>query len=196
MATPLPQDTAPGETVDRRRAGQGAGHQPDRATKRADYALELGAAQQDHWAVAVGHGGRSRRCGRQAAVEEPTSDQLGLEKFYSYAGKNTGAGSTVMDNLYAGNAVWSYNAFTNPSRGLATFVRLAYNSLDTSDTVAGYGWSLQASVADAAGPPLDFHPNPNPTDGHAHRRRRHQPPCSPGTPMPASGSAERGTPVS
>ena len=55
-----------------------------------------------------------------------------------------------MNNLYAGNAVWSYNAFTNPSRGLSTFVRLAYNSLDTSDTVAGYGWSLQASSLDAA----------------------------------------------
>ena len=53
---------------------------------------------------------------QNVAVEEPTSDQLGLEKFYSYAGKNTGAGSTLMNNLYAGNTVWSYNAFTNPSR--------------------------------------------------------------------------------
>ena len=31
---------------------------------------------------------------QQVAVEEPTSDQLGLEKFYAYAGKNTGAGGT------------------------------------------------------------------------------------------------------
>ena len=69
---------------------------------------------------------------QNVAVEEPTSDQLGLEKFYSYAGKNTGAGGALMNNLYAGNTVWSYNAFSNPSRGLSTFVRLAYNSLDTS----------------------------------------------------------------
>ncbi|OKI58008.1 hypothetical protein A6A27_07155 [Micromonospora sp. CB01531] len=100
---------------------------------------------------------------QNVAVEEPTSDQLGLEKFYSYAGKNTGAGGTLMNNLYAGNTVWSYNAFANPSRGLSTFVRLAYNSLDTSDTVAGYGWSLQASSMMRLGTPLDFHPNPNPT---------------------------------
>ncbi|MFR9781134.1 hypothetical protein ACL02O_34500, partial [Micromonospora sp. MS34] len=51
----------------------------------------------------------------------------------------------------------------NPSRGLSTFVRLAYNSLDTTDTVAGYGWSLQASSMMRLGAPLDFHPNPNPT---------------------------------
>ncbi len=100
---------------------------------------------------------------QNVAVEDPTSDQLGLEKFYQYAGKSTGAGGTLMNNLYAGNTVWSYDAFTNPSRGLATFVRLAYNSKDTSDTVAGYGWSLQASSLMRLGTPLDFHPNPNPT---------------------------------
>ena len=100
---------------------------------------------------------------QNVAVVEPTSDQLGLEKFYSYAGKNTGAGGTLMNNLYAGNTVWSYNAFSNPSRGLSSFVRLSYNSLDTSDTVSGYGWSLQAASMMRLGSPLDFHPNPNPT---------------------------------
>jgi hypothetical protein len=97
------------------------------------------------------------------AVTEPTSDRLGLERFYQYAGKNTGAGSAVMANLASGNAVWSYDAFSNPSRGLATFVRMAYNSLDTSDSSMGFGWSLQASSVMRLGSPLDFHPNPNPT---------------------------------
>ncbi|NYT95324.1 DNRLRE domain-containing protein, partial [Salinispora sp. H7-4] len=113
---------------------------------------------------------------QNVAVEEPTSDQLGLEKFYSYAGKNTGAGGTLMNNLYAGNSVWSYNAFNNPSRGLSSFVRLAYNSQDTTDSAAGFGWSLQASSMMRLGTPLDFHPNPKPTkvtltdgDGTSHR---------------------------
>ncbi|WP_260848651.1 DNRLRE domain-containing protein [Streptomyces sp. SLBN-118] len=101
---------------------------------------------------------------QNVAVEDPTSNSLGLEKFYSYAGKNTGAGSTVMNNTASGNSVWQYNAFTNPSRGLTTFARFAYNSLDTSDTVLGHGWSGQAAGPIRLGAPLDFHPNPNPTE--------------------------------
>ncbi|MFV5996547.1 DNRLRE domain-containing protein [Streptomyces sp. NPDC056231] len=100
----------------------------------------------------------------RVAVEDPTSDQLGLEKFYSYTGKNTGAGSTVMNNVHAGNNVWSYNIFNNPGRGLSTFARLSYNSLDTSDTVLGQGWAGQAAAPVRLGMALDFHPNPNPTE--------------------------------
>ncbi|MFF4172991.1 DNRLRE domain-containing protein [Streptomyces sp. NPDC001744] len=101
---------------------------------------------------------------QNVAIEDPTSNSLGTEKFYSYTGKNTGAGSTVMNNLASGNSVWQYNAFTNPGRGLSTFVRFAYNSQDTSDTVAGHGWSVQAAGPIRLGAPLDFHPNPNPTE--------------------------------
>ncbi|MFF8478801.1 DNRLRE domain-containing protein [Streptomyces sp. NPDC015414] len=97
---------------------------------------------------------------QNVAVEDPTSNALGLEKFYSYTGKNTGAGSTVMNNLASGNSVWSYNAFTNPGRGLTTFARFAYNSLDTSDTVSGAGWSVQLAGPIRLGAALDFHPNP------------------------------------
>ncbi|MEQ4207913.1 DNRLRE domain-containing protein [Actinopolymorpha sp. B9G3] len=96
-------------------------------------------------------------------VEDPTSSPLGLERFYSYSGQATGAGSAMLVNNAAGNAVWSYDAFSNPSRGLNTFLRLAYNSLDTSDTMAGFGWSLQPAAPTRLGTPLDFHPNPNPT---------------------------------
>jgi len=98
-----------------------------------------------------------------ASVVQPTSNQLGLERFYQYTGVNTGSGSAVLNNLASGNAVWSYNAFSNPSRGFATFVRLAYNSLDTSDSSMGFGWSLSASTLMRLGTPLDFQPRPSPT---------------------------------
>ncbi|MFR9755052.1 DNRLRE domain-containing protein [Streptomyces sp. TR06-5] len=101
---------------------------------------------------------------QNVAVEDPTSNTLGLEKFYSYSGNNTGAGSTVMNNVASGNSVWSYNPVNNSGRGLNTFFRVAYNSLDTSDTVLGAGWSAQAAGPLRLGAPLDFHPNPNPTE--------------------------------
>ncbi|MFI6379276.1 DNRLRE domain-containing protein [Streptomyces sp. NPDC050658] len=101
---------------------------------------------------------------QSVAVEDPTSNALGMEKFYAYTGKNTGAGSSVMNNLAYGNSVWQYNAFNNPGRGLNTFFRMAYNSLDTSDTVSGHGWSMQASGPIRMGAPLEMHPKPKPTE--------------------------------
>ncbi|MCK2216365.1 DNRLRE domain-containing protein [Actinomadura sp. ATCC 31491] len=95
---------------------------------------------------------------QQIRVDSPTSDLLGLEKFYAYTGKNTGAGTTALVNPYAGNVVWSYNAFSNPSRGPQTFARMTYNSLDTSTASLGYGWSLQTSTLAKLGSQLQFHP--------------------------------------
>ncbi|MEU0566878.1 DNRLRE domain-containing protein [Nonomuraea sp. NPDC005983] len=95
---------------------------------------------------------------QQIRVDSPTSDLLGLEKFYTYTGKNTGAGSTALVNPYAGNVVWNYNAFSNPSRGPQTFARMTYNSLDTSTASLGYGWSLQTSTLSKLGSQLQFHP--------------------------------------
>ncbi|MGW7483467.1 DNRLRE domain-containing protein [Nonomuraea muscovyensis] len=95
---------------------------------------------------------------QQIRIDSPTSDLLGLEKFYQFTGKNTGAGSTALVNPYAGNVVWNYNAFSNPSRGAQTFVRMTYNSLDTSTASLGYGWSLQTSTLAKLGSQLQFHP--------------------------------------
>ncbi|MFJ6572115.1 DNRLRE domain-containing protein [Streptomyces sp. NPDC091292] len=132
--------------------------------KRTDYVLgwDVRKISDGSW-LSAGSGGIAA-LKQNVAVEDPTSNTLGLEKFYAYTGKNTGAGSTVMNNLASGNTVWSYNAFTNPGRGLNTFARFAYNSLDTSDTVLGAGWSAQAAGPIRLGAPLDFHPNPNPTE--------------------------------
>ncbi|WTS05310.1 DNRLRE domain-containing protein [Streptomyces sp. NBC_00117] len=136
----------------------------DEGNKRTDYVLgwDVKKVSDGSW-LSAGTGGIPS-LKQNVAVEDPTSNSLGLEKFYSYTGKNTGAGATVMSNLASGNSVWSYNAFTNPGRGLSTFARFSYNSLDTSDTVLGAGWSGQAAGPIRLGAPLDFHPNPNPTE--------------------------------
>lgn len=126
-----------------------------------------GAAEQTEAAALAEAGIAALPAGKlkqNVAVEDPTSDQLGLESFYTYAGKNTGAGSTLMTNVAAGNAVWSYDAFSNPGRGLSTFARFAYNSQDTSDTVSGFGWSAQVSGPIRLGAPLEFHPNSSPRE--------------------------------
>ncbi|WP_405484950.1 DNRLRE domain-containing protein [Streptomyces sp. NBC_00009] len=136
----------------------------DAGNKRTDYVLgwDVQKVSDGSW-LSAGTGGIPSLT-QNVAVEDPTSNSLGLEKFYSYSGKNTGAGSTVMNNLASGNSVWSYNAFTNPGRGLNTFARFSYNSLDTSDTVLGAGWSGQVAGPLRLGAPLDFRPNPNPTE--------------------------------
>ncbi|MGI5402457.1 DNRLRE domain-containing protein [Streptomyces sp. CA-135486] len=136
----------------------------DNGSKRTEYVLGWDVRKISDGSWLSAGTGAIPSLKQNVAVEDPTSNSLGLEKFYSYTGKNTGAGSSVMNNLASGNGVWSYNAFTNPGRGLNTFARFAYNSLDTSDTVAGHGWSFQAAGPIRLGAPLDFHPNPNPTE--------------------------------
>ncbi|WP_154937200.1 DNRLRE domain-containing protein [Micromonospora palomenae] len=161
LKTPLPKDIPPGGTVDITALVKTPPPSLD-GNKRTDYVLQWDLRRKLD-GKRLSATSMIRHLPQNVAVEEPTSDQLGLEKFYSYAGKNTGAGGTLMNNLFAGNTVWSYNPINNPSRGLSTFVRMSYNSLDTSDSVAGFGWSLQASSMMRLGTPLDFHPNPNPT---------------------------------
>ncbi|MGA5870465.1 DNRLRE domain-containing protein [Streptomyces cinereoruber] len=136
----------------------------DNGNKRLDYVLgwDVKKVADGTW-LSAGTGAIPS-LKQNVTVEDPTSNTLGLEKFYAYTGQNTGAGSTFMNNLASGNGVWQYNAFTNPGRELSTFARFAYNSQDTSDTVAGHGWSFQLSGPIRLGAPLDFHPNPNPTE--------------------------------
>ncbi len=163
IQTALPEDLSPGETatIHAQVKAPTNADSGNPTNSRTAYALTWDAynTATSTWNSTGGVAGLAQ----PVTIEDPTSDTIGLEKFYSYAGKDTGAGSSVMDNLASGNAVWSYNAFTNPGRGLGTFVRFAYNSLDTSDTVMGPGWSPQASAPMRLGGALDFHPNPNPT---------------------------------
>ncbi|MFI5622776.1 DNRLRE domain-containing protein [Nocardioides sp. NPDC051685] len=76
-------------------------------------------------------------------VESATSKALGLEKFGTYTGEETGAGSQVLTNLSSGNVSWSYEPISNPSVGPSAFVRITYNSRDQVETGAGFGVSVQ-----------------------------------------------------
>ncbi|MFL6077091.1 MAG: polymorphic toxin-type HINT domain-containing protein [Mycobacteriales bacterium] len=93
---------------------------------------------------------------QDVAVEDPTSDRLGLENFYQYSAEPAGSGGSVLVNAANGNAVFDDNILSDPGRGLATFVRLTYNSLDTSDSFTGPGWSVSASTLTRLGSPLQF----------------------------------------
>jgi hypothetical protein len=163
--TTIPADLAPGATVTvnaqvKAPALSGDGNKAEAYT----LAWDLFDTTSNNWKSASS---QLPQLPQQIRVEDPTSDLLGLEKFYSYAGKNTGAGGTAMNNLYAGNTVWTYNAFSNPSRGVSTFVRMAYNSLDTSVSSMGFGWSPLAPAgtteADATSRTMtwDFYPSGN-----------------------------------
>ncbi|MFV5997498.1 DNRLRE domain-containing protein [Streptomyces sp. NPDC056231] len=162
IQTALSKDVAPGDSVTLQ-AQVKTPINSDSGNKRTDYVLTWDVYNKTTSTWVSGTDGIPG-LNQNVAVEDPTSNQLGMEKFYSYTGKNTGAGSTVMNNLASGNSVWQYNAFTNPGRGVTTFARFAYNSQDTSDTVSGYGWSFQASGPIRLGAPLEFHPKPNPTE--------------------------------
>ncbi|MBC9731294.1 DNRLRE domain-containing protein, partial [Streptomyces sp. TRM68367] len=165
IQTALPQDLSPGETVTipaQVKAPTNA-DSGNPTNSRTQYTLTWDVFNKTNntWNSATGG---VAGLAQSETVEDPTSDTIGLEKYYTYSGVATGAGSSVMTNLASGNDVFSYNAFSNPGRGLGTFARFAYNSLDTSDTVMGPGWSAQTSAPIRLGAALDFHPNPNPTE--------------------------------
>src|SRR5216683_2451639 len=109
----------------------------------------------------TGGTGTDPPAGQVTSVAE-TAETLGLEKYFQYSGMPTGSGSDLENNDANGHVVWNYSPFSNPSRGFRTFVRLDYNSMDTSESSMGFGWSLQASTLTRLGTPLDFHPPGNP----------------------------------
>ncbi|MFI7067417.1 DNRLRE domain-containing protein [Kribbella sp. NPDC050124] len=157
LDTALPTDLAPG-AVAKVTAQVKSPVAADPSNKREDFVLRWDLRHKTTGAWLSQTAGGVGALDQHAAVEDPTSDQLGLEKFYQYAGKNTGGGSSAMVNLATGNVAFSYNALSNPSRGASTFVRMTYNSLDTSASAMGYGWSLSTSTLNRLGSALDFHP--------------------------------------
>ncbi len=152
----LPQDVSPGEAAD----VTAIVHPPvnDQSGVRSDWRLawDLRNRTTGQWLSEVEP--TIGPLAQMVTVDKPSAKKLGLEDYFQYFGQQTGAGSALLVNQYYGNAVWSYNAFSNPSRGVNTFVRMTYNSNDKSDTPLGWGWSLSTSTLDQLGTPLDFEP--------------------------------------
>jgi hypothetical protein len=162
VTTALPADMAPGsqQTVN----AQVTPPTPTDTNSRGQYTLAWGMKNTSTGSYLSTSSGGIGSLAQATGVEERGSNQIGLESFYQYTTTPTGAGSALYTNDSSGNTVWNYNAFSNPSRGFATFARMSYNSLDTTDSTTGFGWSVQLSTPTRLGTPLDFHPNPNPTE--------------------------------
>ncbi len=162
LRTTLPKDVPPGESVTVA-AQVKAPVTGEDGNQRTEYVLrtELYDYQAQAWLSA---GAGVEALAQAVAVDKPTSDELGTEAFYKYAGVDTGAGGAAQTNLHAGNGVWTYAPWSHPSRGdFSTFVNLTYNAGDTSGSSMGFGWSLRASSVTRLGSPLDFQPDLNPT---------------------------------
>ncbi|WP_137815314.1 DNRLRE domain-containing protein, partial [Gandjariella thermophila] len=162
LQTALPADMAPGsqQTVN----AQVTPPTPADTNDKGQYTLSWDMLNTSTGTYLSSQTGGIGSLNQAVGVEQSGSNQLGLESFYQYTHTDTGAGSALYTNDASGNTVWNYNAFSNPSRGFATFARMSYNSLDTTDSTAGFGWSVQLSTPTRLGTPLDFHPNPNPTE--------------------------------
>ncbi|WP_044640136.1 DNRLRE domain-containing protein [Risungbinella massiliensis] len=86
-------------------------------------------------------------------VESSGSRDLGIDGHNTTIDSDTGTGSASSVNLFRGNATFTYDVFDNPSHGFKTAVDITYNSLDTTDSSLGIGWSLNASSLMRIGSP-------------------------------------------
>jgi RHS repeat-associated protein len=93
-------------------------------------------------------------------VAKNLDNALGLEKFWTFEGEESGAGSVALTNVANGNMLWRWDPWTSPGRGLATVLSLTYNALeDHSRSPLGDNFSLAVSGLTRFGEPLDIHPN-------------------------------------
>ena len=100
-----PVDVAPGETITVR-AQVKTPIQSDEGNKREAFVLkwDLIDTSTGKW---LSQSGGPPTMDQEVIVEDPKSNLLGMEKYYQYVGKNTGAGSATMVNLVDGLAAAS-----------------------------------------------------------------------------------------
>ncbi|MFD2026116.1 polymorphic toxin-type HINT domain-containing protein [Promicromonospora aerolata] len=165
VTVPLPGDLAPGESVtlpvqvtapDSIGTNAVAGYRLVWGVKATTSAEGVSARAAEAGVTAVDLVDLLAPVVLELVIDEPTSNLLGAEDFYSYSGKNTGAGSAVLTNLALGNATWNYAPISNPGRGFTAFTSFSYNSMDAADTGMGVGWSAQIAAPQRLGLPLAY----------------------------------------
>jgi len=77
----------------------------------------------------------------QAAVSD--KDGLGTEGFWSYFGKDLGAGWKYSANTFNGNLIVENDLVNIPGRGTGLSEGLVYNALSTQSGIVGIGWKLK-----------------------------------------------------
>ncbi|MBR7839396.1 hypothetical protein KDL01_39420, partial [Actinospica durhamensis] len=90
----------------------------------------------------------------------PANDGLGLSPAHAYAGVQAGPDASVRVDRADGNALVTLTALRVPGRGVSSFVRLSYNSLDPTASPIGPGWSLDAATLVPVGQYLRALPEP------------------------------------
>lgn len=73
-------------------------------------------------------------------------DDLGIEAFRNYYGKDIGNGSKCYVNIFNGNLVVEKNLVDISGRGTGLHESIIYNSLDTIVGMFGAGWQLGSDV--------------------------------------------------
>ena len=93
-------------------------------------------------------------------VAKSLNTALGLEKFWTFEGEQSGAASVTLANVANGNLLWRWDPWNSPGQGLSTVLSLTYNALeDHSRSPLGDNFSLAISGLTRLGEPLDIHPN-------------------------------------
>ncbi|SFX68203.1 RHS repeat-associated core domain-containing protein [Thermoactinomyces sp. DSM 45891] len=148
IEAPTPIDVNPGQTIKVRakvKAPELTGSQ-----SRESYSLRWDLSKNGKWL--------SQDANPVAVLEQKVAvEKKGEEKGFGHNAAHisafASADSKVGINVYQGNVTFFYKPYSNPSRGFETYAQLNYNSLSTTDSGLGKGWSLGTGSVVSIGAP-------------------------------------------
>ncbi|TCP66496.1 DNRLRE domain-containing protein [Baia soyae] len=151
LEAPNAIDVNPGETIKVRakvKAPELLGNQ-----QRQDYQLRWDFLKNGKW---LSQDANPVATLEQKVAVEKKGDLKGLGHSATHITDVASNDSQVGVNVNQGNVTFFYKPYSNPSRGFNTYAQLNYNSLSTSDSGLGKGWSLGVgSFVDVLAPATD-----------------------------------------